>query len=106
MSLLKVKHQRKGSMRQVCLYGGQIKVVHQFDKRLLNRFRYHVKGAVYHPSQTRHECGFFLLPLTQENALQVLKFGIENDYRFSEEVGLKFAEFTKPQPVQAELHIV
>jgi len=74
------------------LEAGQIKIRHQFDDLLLNRLRRHVQGAVYYPDPVR---GYFLIPLTRENALKVLKFGVENDYTFSHELLLQLDRLAK-----------
>ena len=85
---LKVKHVRmNGDHRLVDLKGEtDFKITYTGDSRLRLRFRDHIKGAKWH---TGHYdagfgvYGFYLLPVTKENATAILKFGIENDFTFS-----------------------
>lgn len=94
MKPLKVKHKRKWhALRKIELWNSKICIMHQYDERLLSRLRHLFKRtATYNPDPDPLHCGFFTLELSRENALKVLKFGIENDYFFSEEIRLKFAE--------------
>jgi len=87
---LKVKHKKfKGDYRRVTLLGDNFRITFSQDGPLRLRFRDHVKGAHWQAEKGETGAssgGYYLLPFTKENALTLLKFGIENDFRFSHEM--------------------